>query len=59
MYSSRDMQLSIIYSHSTSVYAMNGKSIEIDNTDAEGRLVLSGKTYAYSSRVHRVDWSIV
>ena len=42
-----------------SVYAMNGKSIEIDNTDAEGRLVLSGKTYAYSSRVHRVDWSIV
>ena len=26
-----------------SVYAMNGKSVEIDNTDAEGRLVLSGK----------------
>lgn len=25
-----------------SVYAMNGKSIEIDNTDAEGRLILSG-----------------
>ncbi len=25
------------------VYAMNGKSIEIDNTDAEGRLVLSGQ----------------
>ena len=23
---------------------MNGKSVEIDNTDAEGRLVLSGKT---------------
>lgn len=22
---------------------MNGKSVEIDNTDAEGRLVLSGK----------------
>ena len=25
-----------------SVYAMNGKSVEIDNTDAEGRLVLAG-----------------
>ena len=25
-----------------SIYAMNGKSIEVDNTDAEGRLVLSG-----------------
>jgi aminopeptidase len=25
-----------------SIYAMNGKSVEIDNTDAEGRLVLSG-----------------
>jgi aminopeptidase len=23
------------------VYAMNGKSVEIDNTDAEGRLVLA------------------
>ena len=23
---------------------MNGKSVEIDNTDAEGRLVLSGDT---------------
>ena len=29
-----------------SVYAMNGKSIEIDNTDAEGRLVLAG-TYPF------------
>ncbi len=27
-----------------SVYAMNGKSVEIDNTDAEGRLILSGET---------------
>ena len=25
-----------------SIYAMNGKSVEIDNTDAEGRLILSG-----------------
>ena len=25
-----------------SIYAMNGKSVEVDNTDAEGRLVLSG-----------------
>lgn len=25
-----------------SVYTMNGKSVEVDNTDAEGRLVLSG-----------------
>lgn len=24
---------------------MNGKSIEIDNTDAEGRLVLAGETF--------------
>lgn len=28
-----------------SVYAMNGKSVEIDNTDAEGRLVLSGMSF--------------
>lgn len=26
----------------SSIYAMNGKSVEVDNTDAEGRLVLSG-----------------
>lgn len=26
----------------SSVYAMNGKTIEVDNTDAEGRLVLAG-----------------
>ena len=25
-----------------SIYTMNGKSVEVDNTDAEGRLVLSG-----------------
>lgn len=37
-----------------SVYAMNGKSIEIDNTDAEGRLVLAGMSYAIShNSVHR------
>jgi hypothetical protein len=28
-----------------SVYAMNGKSVEIDNTDAEGRLVLAGNLH--------------
>ncbi|KAI0742211.1 leucine aminopeptidase [Daedaleopsis nitida] len=27
------------------IYAMNGKSIEIDNTDAEGRLILSDALY--------------
>lgn len=32
----------LVYFFSCSVYAMNGKSVEIDNTDAEGRLVLSG-----------------
>lgn len=26
---------------------MNGKSVEIDNTDAEGRLVLSGETPSF------------
>ncbi|KAG8219237.1 hypothetical protein J3R82DRAFT_76 [Butyriboletus roseoflavus] len=26
------------------VYAMNGKTVEIDNTDAEGRLILAGET---------------
>ncbi|OCH85603.1 leucine aminopeptidase [Obba rivulosa] len=31
------------------VYAMNGKSVEIDNTDAEGRLVLSDALYYGSS----------
>ena len=25
-----------------SIYAMNGKTVEIDNTDAEGRLILAG-----------------
>lgn len=25
-----------------SIYAMNGKTVEVDNTDAEGRLVLAG-----------------
>ena len=33
-----------------SVYGMNGKSVEIDNTDAEGRLVLADAlTYATTS----------
>lgn len=31
----------------SSVYAMNGKTVEIDNTDAEGRLVLSGMLHAH------------
>ncbi|TDL15587.1 leucine aminopeptidase [Rickenella mellea] len=31
------------------IYAMNGKSIEIDNTDAEGRLVLSDAIYYTST----------
>ncbi|KAG6855847.1 hypothetical protein H0H87_010104 [Tephrocybe sp. NHM501043] len=31
------------------VYAMNGKSVEIDNTDAEGRLVLSDAIYYTST----------
>jgi leucyl aminopeptidase len=26
---------------------MNGKSVEVDNTDAEGRLILSGSYYYY------------
>ena len=33
--------------HLYRVYAMNGKSVEIDNTDAEGRLVLSGETVPF------------
>ncbi|KAG6809374.1 hypothetical protein H0H92_000512 [Tricholoma furcatifolium] len=31
------------------VYAMNGKSVEVDNTDAEGRLVLSDTIYYTST----------
>jgi len=31
------------------IYAMNGKSVEIDNTDAEGRLVLSDALYYIST----------
>ncbi|KJA19218.1 hypothetical protein HYPSUDRAFT_44470 [Hypholoma sublateritium FD-334 SS-4] len=31
------------------VYAMNGKSVEVDNTDAEGRLVLSDAIYYTST----------
>ncbi|KZT24309.1 hypothetical protein NEOLEDRAFT_1116404 [Neolentinus lepideus HHB14362 ss-1] len=34
------------------VYAMNGKSIEIDNTDAEGRLILADALY-YTSTVYK------
>jgi aminopeptidase len=40
-----------------SIYAMNGKSVEIDNTDAEGRLILSG-LYNLSlllRRMHFID----
>ncbi|KAF8548068.1 hypothetical protein OG21DRAFT_1449621 [Imleria badia] len=32
------------------VYAMNGKSVEIDNTDAEGRLILADALYYASSQ---------
>jgi len=31
------------------IYAMNGKSVEVDNTDAEGRLILSDALYYASS----------
>ncbi|KAF8525627.1 leucine aminopeptidase [Gautieria morchelliformis] len=31
------------------IYAMNGKTVEVDNTDAEGRLVLSDALYYASS----------
>ncbi|KAF8899387.1 leucine aminopeptidase [Infundibulicybe gibba] len=34
------------------VYAMNGKSVEVDNTDAEGRLVLSDAIY-YTSTTYK------
>ncbi|EPQ61358.1 hypothetical protein GLOTRDRAFT_125077 [Gloeophyllum trabeum ATCC 11539] len=34
------------------VYGMNGKSIEIDNTDAEGRLILADALY-YTSTVYK------
>jgi hypothetical protein len=33
------------------IYAMNGKSVEVDNTDAEGRLVLSGLSDGSMKRV--------
>ena len=33
-----------------SIYAMNGKSVEVDNTDAEGRLILSGIILFRSSK---------
>ncbi|OJA07938.1 hypothetical protein AZE42_03691 [Rhizopogon vesiculosus] len=32
------------------IYAMNGKSIEVDNTDAEGRLVLADALYYVSTK---------
>lgn len=35
-----------------SIYAMNGKSVEIDNTDAEGRLILSDALY-YTSTTYK------
>ena len=30
------------------VYAMNGKSVEVDNTDAEGRLVLADALWCFA-----------
>ncbi len=36
------------------VYAMNGMSIEIDNTDAEGRLVLADALY-YACKEYKPD----
>ena len=38
---------------------MNGKSVEIDNTDAEGRLVLSGSTFTSASTGHISDRTTV
>jgi len=34
------------------IYAMNGKSVEVDNTDAEGRLILSDALY-YTSTTYK------
>ena len=46
------------------IYAMNGKSVEVDNTDAEGRLVLAGASFLffllvsyYSLRSHIVPFT--
>lgn len=38
-----------------SIYAMNGKSVEVDNTDAEGRLVLSGLIPFFSD----ISWLLI
>ena len=40
-----------------SVYAMNGKSVEVDDTDAEGRLVLSG-VFPFSDILWTSYWFI-
>lgn len=32
------------------IYAMIGRSVEIDNTDAEGRLILSGTSHSIQER---------
>ncbi|KAG2742494.1 Zn-dependent exopeptidase [Suillus brevipes Sb2] len=37
------------------IYAMNGKSVEVDNTDAEGRLVLAGAHSCYPL----TSWSVL
>ena len=40
-----------------SVYAMNGKSVEVDNTDAEGRLVLAGEWHGFTAKLMADDLS--
>lgn len=34
--------MNLTYYETDRIYAMNGKTVEVDNTDAEGRLILAG-----------------
>lgn len=43
---------------SLSVYAMNGKSVQIDNTDAEGRLILAGEPRSNTPSNHKLNANI-
>lgn len=49
LFSSAGLFLLQNLNYTPSVYAMNGKSVEVDNTDAEGRLVLSDAIYYTST----------
>lgn len=50
-------RVTLAHANGFSIYAMNGKTVEVDNTDAEGRLVLSGEPFPFSE--HRQQLNLI